>query len=45
MDKINLGGFPFLIAFSGGCFSGKTSTMEALKSILEKEGYNLVIVS
>ena len=31
MDKINLGGFPFTIAFSGGCFSGKTSTMEALK--------------
>lgn len=45
MDKINLGGFPFTIAFSGGCFSGKTSTMEALKSILEKEGYNVVIVN
>lgn len=45
MDKINLGGFPFTIAFSGGCFSGKTSTMEALKSILEKEGYKVVIVS
>lgn len=45
MDKINLGGFPFMIAFSGGCFSGKTSTMEALKSILEKEGYKVVIVS
>lgn len=45
MDKINLGGLPFTIAFSGGCFSGKTSTMEALKSILEKEGYKVVIVS
>ena len=45
MDKINLGGFPFIIAFSGGCFSGKTSTMEALKSILEKEGYKVVIIS
>ena len=45
MDKINLGGCPFLIAFSGGCFSGKTSTMAALKSILEKEGYKVVIVS
>lgn len=42
---IKLGGFPFTIAFSGGCFSGKTSTMEALKSILEKEGYNVVIIS
>ena len=42
---IKLGGFPFTIAFSGGCFSGKTSTMEALKSILEKEGYKVVIVS
>lgn len=45
MDKINLGCFPFTIAFSGGCFSGKTSTMEALKSILEKEGYEVVIIS
>lgn len=45
MDKINLGGLPFTIAFSGGCFSGKTSTMEALKFILEKEGYNVVIIS
>lgn len=45
MDKINLGGFPFTIAFSGGCFSGKTSTMEALKYILEKEGYKVVIIS
>lgn len=45
MDKINLGGFPFTIAFSGGCFSGKTSTMEALKSILEKDGYKVVIIS
>lgn len=45
MDKINLGGFSFTIAFSGGCFSGKTSTMEALKSVLEKEGYKVVIVS
>ena len=45
MDKINLGGLPFTIAFSGGCFSGKTSTMEALKFILEKEGYKVVIVS
>lgn len=45
MDKINLGDFPFTIAFSGGCFSGKTSTMEALKSILEKEGYKVVIIN
>lgn len=44
MDKINLGGFPFIIAFSGGCFSGKTSTMEALKYILEKQGYKVVII-
>ena len=44
MEKINLGGFPFIIAFSGGCFSGKTSTMEALKSVLEKEGYKVVII-
>lgn len=42
---IKLGGFPFTIAFSGGCFSGKTSTMEALKSILEKDGYKVVIVN
>lgn len=42
---IKLGGFPFIIAFSGGCFSGKTSTMEALKSILEKDGYRVVIIS
>ena len=41
---IKLGGFPFTIAFSGGCFSGKTSTMEALKSILEKNGYKAVII-
>lgn len=45
MDKINLGGFQFTIAFSGGCFSGKTSAMEALKSVLEKEGYKVVIIS
>ena len=45
MDTINLGNFPFTIAFSGGCFSGKTSTMEALKSILEKDGYEVVIIS
>lgn len=45
MDKINLDGFPFIIAFSGGCFSGKTSTMEALKSVLKKEGYKVVIIS
>lgn len=42
--KINLGNAPFTIAFSGGCFSGKTSTMQALKSILEKEGYKVVII-
>ena len=42
---IKLGGFPFTIAFSGGCFSGKTSTMEALKFILEKDGYKVVIVN
>lgn len=42
---IKLGGFPFTIAFSGGCFSGKTSTMEALKSILEKEGYKVAIIN
>lgn len=42
---IKLSGFPFTIAFSGGCFSGKTSTMEALKSVLEKDGYKVVIVS
>lgn len=42
---IKLGGFPFIIAFSGGCFSGKTSTMEALKFILEKDGYKVVIIS
>ena len=44
MDKINLGSFPFTIAFSGGCFSGKTSTMEALKYILEKDGFLLKLL-
>lgn len=43
MEKINLGNKPFTIAFSGGCCSGKTSTMQALKSILEKQGYKVVI--
>lgn len=47
MDKkLKLGGYPFLIAFSGGCYSGKTSTMNALKSILENEyGLKVVIVN
>lgn len=45
MDKkINLGGLPFTIAFSGGCCSGKTSTMQALKYILEQQGYKVVIL-
>jgi hypothetical protein len=42
--KINLGSKPFTIAFSGGCFSGKTSTMKALKSILEKYGFTVIIL-
>lgn len=29
---------PYVIAFSGGCFSGKTTTMEKLKAALEKCG-------
>lgn len=45
MEKINIGNKPFTIAFSGGCFSGKTSTMKALKSTLEKEGNEVIILS
>lgn len=32
---------PLVIAFSGGCFSGKTTTMEKLKESLEKRGHKV----
>ena len=35
---------PTVIAFSGGCFSGKTSTIEALNKILSDKGDVQVIV-
>lgn len=35
---------PVIIAFSGGCFSGKTTTMEALKKELEKRGHRVVML-
>lgn len=35
---------PIVVAFSGGCFSGKTSTIKALKDILSSKGYNVVIL-
>lgn len=37
MEKINLNK-PIFIAFSGGCFSGKTTTLNALKDVLESSG-------
>lgn len=38
-------GKPVVIAFSGGCFSGKTTTMEKLKESLEKRGYKVAMLS
>ena len=36
---------PLVIAFSGGCFSGKTTTMEKLKETLEARGYRVTMLS
>lgn len=36
---------PIVIAFSGGCFSGKTTTMEKLKESLEKRGHRVIMLS
>lgn len=33
-----------LIAFSGGCFSGKTTTLKRVKSFLEDTGHNVVVL-
>ena len=33
---------PFVIAFSGGCCSGKTTTLNALKDRLEQEGFRVM---
>lgn len=38
-------GKPVVIAFSGGCFSGKTTTMEKLKESLEKRGHKVAMLS
>lgn len=38
-------GKPIVIAFSGGCFSGKTTTMEKLKESLEKRGRKVAMLS
>ena len=38
-------GKPVVIAFSGGCFSGKTTTMEKLKESLEKRGRRVAMLS
>ena len=35
---------PLVIAFSGGCFSGKTTTMEKLKESLEKRGHRVIML-
>ena len=34
-----------VIAFSGGCYSGKTTTMELLKSELERLGHKVIMLS
>lgn len=34
---------PFVVAFSGGCCSGKTTTLNALKGQLEKEGKKVLV--
>lgn len=36
---------PIVIAFSGGCFSGKTTTMEKLKETLEARGHKVTMLS
>ena len=36
---------PIVIAFSGGCFSGKTTTMEKLKETLEQRGHRVIMLS
>lgn len=33
-----------IIAFSGGCFSGKTTTIGKVKTYLEERGYNVVVL-
>ena len=33
-----------VIAFSGGCFSGKTTTMNEVKAYLEDAGYKVVVL-
>lgn len=38
-------GKPVVIAFSGGCFSGKTTTMEKLKESLERRGRKVAMLS
>ena len=40
MNKIKK---PFVVAFSGGCCSGKTTTLNALKEQLEKEGKKVLV--
>lgn len=34
---------PFVVAFSGGCCSGKTTTLNAIKEQLEKEGKKVLV--
>lgn len=34
-----------IIAFSGGCFSGKTTTMKALQKVLTEKGYKVNVLS
>lgn len=36
---------PIVIAFSGGCFSGKTTTMEELEEALKAKGIKVVMLS
>lgn len=36
---------PIVIAFSGGCFSGKTTAMEKLKETLEARGHKVIMLS
>lgn len=34
---------PFVFAFSGGCCSGKTTALNALKDVLEKENFKVLV--
>ncbi len=36
---------PIIIAFSGGCFSGKTSTIEALKKFFDTKSTQVIVLS